>query len=168
MRVLGIDPGTATTGYGVVEERDDRVVALSYGVITTPTRWELARRLQEIYCQLQVLLHEWRPESAAVEEIFFSKNVRSALAVGHARGVVLLTLANADVPIHEYKPSEVKEAVTGYGAASKGQMQLMVQHLLGLAQIPDPDDVADALALAICDLHFSRWRALSVCSSGSP
>ncbi|MGC8879769.1 MAG: crossover junction endodeoxyribonuclease RuvC [Anaerolineae bacterium] len=166
MRVLGIDPGTATTGYGIVEEHGDRIVALSYGVITTPTCWELARRLQEIYRQLRALLHEWQPESAAVEEIFFNKNTRTALAVGQARGVVLLALADADVPIHEYKPSTVKEAITGYGAASKGQMQLMVQHLLGLSQIPGPDDAADALALAICDLHFSRWRALSVLSSG--
>lgn len=162
MRVLGIDPGTATTGYGLVEERGDQIVALDYGVITTSARWELAQRLQEIYRQLRRLISEWRPESAAVEEIFFSKNARTALAVGQARGVVLLALADADVPIHEYKPSEVKEAVTGYGAASKEQMQRMVQHLLGLAEMPGPDDAADALALAICDLHFSRWRVLSV------
>ncbi len=161
MRVLGIDPGTATTGYGLVEGHGDRIVALSYGVITTPAHWELAHRLQEIYRQLRALLSEWRPESAAVEEIFFSKNVRTALAVGQARGVVLLALADANIPIREYKPSEVKEAVTGYGAASKEQMQRMVQHLLGLEQIPGPDDAADALALAICDFHFSRWRVLA-------
>ncbi|MGQ9502110.1 MAG: crossover junction endodeoxyribonuclease RuvC [Anaerolineae bacterium] len=166
MRVLGIDPGTATTGYGLVEGHGDRIVALSYGVITTPSRWELARRLQEIYRQLRTLVNEWQPESAAVEEIFFSKNARTALTVGQARGVVLLALADADVPVHEYKPSEVKEAITGYGAASKGQMQLMVQHLLGLTQIPSPDDAADALALAICHLHFSRWLALSKRSGG--
>lgn len=161
MRVLGIDPGTATTGYGLVEECGDQIVALGYGVIITSARWGLAHRLQEIYRQLRTLVSEWRPESAAVEEIFFSKNARTALAVGQARGVVLLALADANVPIHEYKPSEVKEAVTGYGAASKEQMQRMVQHLLGLAEIPGPDDAADALALAICDLHFSRWRVLS-------
>lgn len=166
MRVLGIDPGTATTGYGLVEGHGDRIVALSYGVITTSSRWELARRLQEIYRQLRTLVNEWQPESAAVEEIFFSKNARTALAVGQARGVVLLALADAGVPVHEYKPSEVKEAITGYGAASKGQMQLMVQHLLGLTQIPSPDDAADALALAICHLHFSRWLALSKRNGG--
>ena len=166
MRVLGIDPGTATTGYGIVEECGDRAVALSYGVITTPAHWELARRLQQIYRQLRALLQEWRPDGAAVEEIFFSKNARTALAVGHARGVVLLALADADVPVHEYKPSAVKETITGYGAASKGQMQQMVQHLLGLTQIPSPDDAADALALALCHLHFSRWLALSSQNGG--
>ncbi len=161
MSVLGVDPGTATTGYGIVEEQGDRIVALNYGVVITPARWGLAQRLQEIYRQLRVLVDEWRPESAAVEELFFSKNARTALAVGHARGVVLLALADAGVPVYEYKPAQVKEAITGYGAAPKEQMQLMVQRLLGLAQIPSPDDAADALALAICHVHSVRWRSLT-------
>ena len=163
MRVLGIDPGTAITGYGVVERDGDHLVALSHGVITTPADWPLAQRLQEIYRQLRALAAEWRPESAAVEEIFFSKNARTALMVGHARGVVLLALADAGLPIQEYKPAEVKEAATGYGAAPKRQVQLMVQHLLGLDEPPGPDDAADALAVAICHVHSARWRSLLTC-----
>lgn len=161
MRVLGTDPGIAITGYGVVESSGDHLVALTYGVVTTPPTWSLPQRLQEIYARLRELVAEWRPESAAVEELFFSKNARTALTVGHARGVILLALADAGVSIHEYKPAEVKGAVTGYGAAPKAQVQLMVQHLLGLAVMPQPDDAADALAMAICHTHSARWQELT-------
>jgi crossover junction endodeoxyribonuclease RuvC len=161
VRVLGTDPGTAITGYGVVEGDADHLVAVTYGVITTPAHWPLAQRLQEIYRQLHALVSEWRPESAAVEELFFSKNARTALMVGHARGVVLLALADAGLTVHEYKPAEVKQSVTGYGAAPKQQVQIMVQHLLGLSEVPTPDDAADALAVAICHFHCARWRALA-------
>ncbi len=161
MRVLGTDPGTASTGYGIIEGDGDRLVALTCGVITTPADWDLPRRLQEIYRKLSALVSEWRPDSAAVEELFFSKNARTALTVGHARGVALLALADAGLVVHEYKPAEIKEAVSGYGAAPKQQVQLMVQHLLGLEEPPRPDDAADALALAICHLHSARWRSLT-------
>jgi crossover junction endodeoxyribonuclease RuvC len=160
VRVLGTDPGTAITGYGVVESDGNQLIALTYGVITTPSDWSLSRRLQEIHRRLQDVIAQWHPDGVAVEELFFSKNARTALAVGHARGVALLAFAEAGLPVHEYKPAEVKEAVTGYGAAPKGQVQRMVQHLLGLEVLPQPDDAADALAVAICHAHSARWRAL--------
>lgn len=161
MRVLGIDPGTAITGYGVVEGEDDNLNLVTYGAITTPANQPLAQRLQQIYRELRALISEWGPETAAVEELFFSKNVRTALAVGHARGVALLALIEAGLPIQEYKPAEVKQAVVGYGNAPKGQVQGMVQLLLGLDEIPRPDDAADALAVAICHFHSARWRSLA-------
>ncbi len=161
MRVLGIDPGTAITGYGVVEGEGSDLRTVTHGVVTTPADWALPQRLQEIYTRLRRLASEWQPDSAAVEELFFSKNARTALMVGHGRGVVLLALADAGLSIHEYKPAEVKEAVTGYGSAPKQQVQTMVQQLLGLSEIPRPDDAADALAVAICHLHSARWRSLA-------
>jgi crossover junction endodeoxyribonuclease RuvC len=161
LRVLGIDPGTAITGYGVVEGEGDSLVLATYGTITTPANQPLTRRLQQIYRELQALINEWAPESAAVEELFFSKNARTALAVGHARGVALLALANGGLPTEEYKPAEIKQAVAGYGNAPKAQVQGMVQLLLSLDDIPRPDDAADALAVAICHFHSARWRSLA-------
>ncbi len=160
MRVLGIDPGTAITGYGVIEGEEDSLTLVVYGTITTPSHQPLPQRLQQIYRGLQALIAEWQPESAAVEDLFFSKNARTALAVGHARGVALLALADAGLPIREYKPAEVKQAVAGYGGAPKEQVQGMVQLLLGLDEIPRPDDAADALAVAICHFHSARWQSL--------
>lgn len=161
MRVLGIDPGTASTGYGVVEGQENTLSLVSYGVITTPSKWLLPQRLQHIYCQLRAMIDSWQPESAAIEELFLSKNARTALAVGHARGVALLALADAGLPVEEYKPAEVKQAIAGYGSAPKAQVQAMVQQLLQLAVLPTPDDAADALAVAICHLHSARWRLLA-------
>ncbi len=161
MRVLGIDPGTAITGYGVVEGESDSLILTTYGAITTPASQPLSQRLQQIYRELRALIAEWRPDSGAVEELFFSKNVRTALAVGQARGVALLALSDAGLSIQEYKPAEVKQAVAGYGAAPKEQVQAMVQLLLGLDDIPRPDDAADALAVAICHLHSARWQSLT-------
>lgn len=160
MRVLGIDPGTAITGYGVVEGEGDSLALTAYGAITTPANQPLAQRLQHIYRELQALIAEWHPDSAAVEELFFSKNARTALSVGHARGVALLALTEAGLPIQEYKPAEVKQAVAGYGNAPKQQVQGMVQLLLSLDEIPRPDDAADALAVAICHFHSARWQSL--------
>ena len=160
MRVLGIDPGTAITGYGVVEGEGDSLSLTTYGAITTPANQPLAQRLQHIYRELRAVITEWHPESAAVEELFFSKNARTALSVGHARGVALLALTEAGLPIQEYKPAEVKQAVAGYGNAPKQQVQGMVQLLLSLDDIPRPDDAADALAVAICHFHSARWQAL--------
>jgi crossover junction endodeoxyribonuclease RuvC len=160
LRVLGIDPGTAITGYGVIEGEGDNLSLTTYGAITTPANQPLAQRLQHIYRELRALIVEWHPDSAAVEELFFSKNARTALSVGHARGVALLALTEAGLPLQEYKPAEIKQAVAGYGNASKQQVQGMVQLLLGLDEMPRPDDAADALAVAICHFHSARWQAL--------
>ncbi len=160
MRVLGIDPGTAITGYGVIEGEGDSLVVTTYGAVTTPASQPLAQRLQHIYRELRALIAEWHPDSAAVEELFFSKNARTALSVGHARGVALLALTEAGLPIQEYKPAEVKQAVAGYGNAPKQQVQGMVQLLLNLDEMPRPDDAADALAVAICHFHSARWQSL--------
>ncbi|MFW6082978.1 MAG: crossover junction endodeoxyribonuclease RuvC [Chloroflexota bacterium] len=166
-RVLGVDPGTATTGYGVVEQRGNRLKALASGVIRTDADQSTPARLQVIHRQLQTLATEWRPEEAAVEELFFSNNVRTAMSVGQARGVAILALADAGLPVAEYTPLAVKQAVTGYGRADKAQMQEMVRMLLGLSEIPRPDDAADALAVAICHLHSARLRALAEDPSAS-
>jgi crossover junction endodeoxyribonuclease RuvC len=157
---LGIDPGTAITGYGVIEGEGDSLVMTTYGAVTTPANQPLAQRLQHIYRELRALIMEWQPDSAAVEELFFSKNARTALSVGHARGVALLALTEAGLPIQEYKPAEVKQAVAGYGNAPKQQVQGMVQLLLNLDEVPRPDDAADALAVAICHFHSARWQSL--------
>jgi crossover junction endodeoxyribonuclease RuvC len=158
--VLGIDPGTATTGYAVVGQEDD-LYLVTYGVITTSAKWALPERLLAIHQQLSSLIQQHQPTEVAVEELFFSKNARTAMSVGHARGVVLLAAAQAGLPIAHYKPAEVKQAVAGYGGADKRQVQDMVRLLLGLDRVPTPDDAADAVAVAICHLHSARLRHLS-------
>lgn len=161
MLIIGVDPGTATTGYGLVrEEEDGSVQVVAYGVIATPATLPLAERLLELKRQLSEILLLHRPDSAAVEKLFFQRNVRTALNVGQGRGVVLLALAEAGLPVAEYTPLEIKQAVAGYGGADKVQVQQMVRALLELPEIPRPDDAADALAVAICHLHSSRIRAL--------
>jgi crossover junction endodeoxyribonuclease RuvC len=157
---LGIDPGTATTGYGLVCEQDDRLVLVACGVITTAAGQALPLRLQAIYQGLTDLVRRFQPGAAAVEELFFSRNARTALAVGHARGVTLLALADAGLPIAEYKPMQVKQAIAGYGGADKQQVQEMVRLLLDLDRVPQPDDAADALAIAICHIHAARMAEL--------
>ena len=167
MRILGLDPGTAITGYGVIDllpGGDVRVVA--YGVLRTPARQPLPQRLRQLYNALQDLLTLHRPAEAAVEKLFFQRNVTTAMAVGQARGVALLALAQHDIPVAEYAPNEVKEAVTGYGSADKQQVQRMVQALLGLAERPRPDDAADALAVALCHAQHARFAALSESGGG--
>jgi crossover junction endodeoxyribonuclease RuvC len=159
MRVLGIDPGTATTGYGVVEENRGELRALAFGAIRTPADQPLPTRLQAIYRGVKKLALEWEPSTAAVEELFFSSNVRTAMSVGQARGVALLALADAGLSVAEYTPLTVKQAITGYGSADKAQMQEMIRLLLGLAEPPKPDDAADALAVAICHLNSAHLAA---------
>ena len=161
MLVLGIDPGTATTGYGLVRDVDDGPVAVAYGVILTPAGAPMPQRLVSIYHQLKQLLALHRPDSGAVEKLFFARNVSTAMTVGQARGVALLALAEAGLSIGEYNPRDVKQAVAGYGAADKPQMQAMVQAILNLAEMPRPDDAADALAVAICHLHSARLASLT-------
>lgn len=153
MRTIGIDPGTASMGWGVVDELGGALRSVTYGVLTTPANQEPARRLLLLYQELTKLLETYHPAAAAIEELFFSRNVTTALAVGQARGIALLTLAQAGVPIYEYKPRVVKQAVAGYGAADKRQMQEMVRLTLNLETIPRPDDAADALAIAICHAY---------------
>ena len=160
MLVLGIDPGTAITGYGLVREDEAGLTLVDYGVITTAAGRPLPERLQVIYQGLADVAREHQPQQAAVEELFFSRNVRTALSVGHARGVTLLALADAGLAIHEYKPLEIKQAITGYGGAGKQQMQEMVRLLLNLDTVPEPDDAADAVAVAVCHIHSARMKAL--------
>ena len=160
MLVLGVDPGTAITGYGLVREEEAGLTLVHYGVITTAAGLPLPERLQAIYRGLAAVAREHQPGQAAVEELFFSRNARTALSVGHARGVVLLALADAGIPIHEYKPLEIKQAVTGYGSAGKQQVQEMVRLLLDLDHVPQPDDAADAVAVAVCHIHSARMAAL--------
>jgi crossover junction endodeoxyribonuclease RuvC len=160
MRILGIDPGTATVGYGVIEECDGRLTAVTYGVIRTPARLHTAGRLQHIYREINRLIATYRPDTAGVEELFFGRNITSAFMVGQARGVLLLALANAGIPTGEYSPPKIKEAVSGYGKASKEQVQFMVQSILTLDEIPRPDDAADGLAVAIA--HYQHHRYLDL------
>ncbi len=162
MIVLGIDPGTATTGFGLVgEDAAGEVYLVRYGVIQTPARTPMPERLHQLYDEVSALLREAAPAAVAVEELFFNRNVTTALTVGQARGVVLLAAAQAGLPVYEYKPAEVKQALVGYGRADKQQMQEMVRLMLGLTDIPRPDDAADAVAVAICHLHSQRLRRLA-------
>lgn len=155
---LGIDPGTATTGYGLVRVLPDGgLVGVAFGVISTPKDASAAARLEMLYKGLTELLNLHHPDTAAVEKLFFQRNVSTAIAVGQARGVVLLSLQQADLEVFEYTPNEVKQAVAGYGSAEKRQVQEMVRTLLGLPEIPKPDDAADALAIAITHLNTKRY-----------
>ncbi len=157
MLSLGIDPGTASLGYGVVSESEDGTLeCLAFGVIRTKAGEPMPQRLRHIHEELRRIITEHQPDRAAVEELFFARNVSTALTVAQARGVVLLTLQEANLPIAEYKPNMIKQAICGYGGADKAQMQEMVRLLLGLEATPRPDDAADALAVAIADLHSYR------------
>ena len=150
MRILGIDPGVATIGFGLVEAERGRQRLLRYGVITTPAGIPLSSRLWQISQDMSALLSQLKPDEAAVEELFFSKNITTGIAVAHGRGVILLELERSGIPVYEYTPMQVKQAVAGYGGADKRQVMLMTQRLLKMKEIPRPDDAADALALAIC------------------
>lgn len=161
MVVLGVDPGTALCGFGVVEEGEGgRLRLLDHGVIATPAGLPLAERLRCIHEGLTRLLARYRPTAVAVEELFFARNARTALSVGQARGVALLAAAQAGAPVYEYTPRQVKQAVVGYGSAPKAQVQEMVRLVLGLETAPEPDDAADAVAIAICHLHSARLAEL--------
>ncbi len=155
---LGIDPGTATTGYGLVRLlQDGGLEAVTFGVIVTPPSTPAHQRLLMLYRDLQELISLHRPDTCAVEKLFFQRNVSTAIAVGQARGVVMLAIAEAGIDVAEYTPNEVKQAVVGYGSAQKRQVQEMVRTLLLLPEIPKPDDAADALAIAITHLHTKRY-----------
>ncbi len=156
MIILGIDPGTAMLGWGLVERTGSRLRAVDYGVISTPSDMPLPERLEAIYLSLTDLIELHAPALMGVERLFFTKNVQTAFAVGQARGVVLLAAAIHGIEIREATPNEVKVATAGHGSASKDQVQRMVQAVLGLAELPTPDDAADALAIAICVAHRER------------
>lgn len=159
--VIGVDPGTATTGYGVIrEDVEGDLQALDYGVVTTPSEWDEPRRLMSIYQRLQEIVETYQPDSCAVENIYFQRNVKTAIKVGQGRGAALIAMATAQLPLGEYTPSEIKQAVVGYGNADKNQVQQMVKLLLHMDELPQPDDAADALAVAICHLHTSRRSEL--------
>ena len=160
--VLGIDPGTAITGYGVVgRTADDAFVLLACGVIRTAAETPMAQRLLELHTDLRALIAEFKPDVMAVEKLFFGRNVTTAITVGQARGAILLAAALAGLEIAEYTPAEIKQAVSGYGNADKQQIQQMVQYLLNLDDIPRPDDAADGVAVALCHLQSARYRALT-------
>ena len=160
MVILGIDPGYAIGGDGAVEYRQGRLRPLGYGAITTPAGIPLQKRLLEIHQDMLTLVDQFQPEAASVEELFFNTNVTTGIAVGHARGVILLALAQRNVPFFEYTPAQVKQAVTGYGRAEKRQVMEMTRSLLKLKKIPRPDDAADALAAAVCHAHSAASRML--------
>ena len=150
MIILGIDPGVATIGFGVIRAERGKNTLLQYGVITTPAGLPLSTRLVRINDDMEQLIRQFKPDEIAIEELFFSKNITTGISVAHGRGVILLAAERLGVPIYEYTPMQVKQAVVGYGGAEKRQVMLMTQRLLGMKQIPRPDDAADALAIAIC------------------
>lgn len=159
MLILGIDPGTATTGYGLINKQSRRFRLVDYGVIKTSAKQPGYIRLQSLYGRLKKLLERYEPAAVAVEQLFFNTNVTTAMSVGQARGVILLAAAETDVDIGEYTPLQIKQALTGYGRASKVQIQQMVKVMLGMDKVPKPDDAADALAVAICHANSSLMAA---------
>jgi len=164
MRILGIDPGSVVTGYGIVDFDQGSTEIVTCGVIRAPARKPFPQRLKAIYSGIDELISSYHPDQAAIEDLFYAENVKSALRMGHARGVVLLAVARHDIPISEYSPREIKMAVAGNGAASKEQVRRMVQALLSMAAAPEKMDTSDALAVALCHFHRvtgagSRMRA---------
>jgi crossover junction endodeoxyribonuclease RuvC len=158
VRVLGLDPGTATTGYGVIETKGARLHHVAHGAILTPAGQAFALRLKTIHEETARLIDTYAPDSVALEKVYFSRNVTTGIAVAQARGVIALAAVQANKPIGEFSPLEVKNAVVGYGKAAKQQVQDMVKILLNLDARPKPDDAADALALAICQIHSAKFR----------
>lgn len=166
MLTLGIDPGVSATGYGLVKKRGEDLALVEYGVITPGSESPPAQRLKVICDRLEEIIVRHRPTDVAVERLFFSRNARSALAVGEARGVALLAAAKHDLPVYEYTPLEVKESLVGYGRATKGQIQEMVRVLLGLDSMPQPNHAADALAVAICHRYSIQVERALEASKG--
>jgi len=164
MRVLGIDPGTLTMGYGLIEEADDELRALDYGVLTAPSRMPPAERLHRLYLKLMQVVTRYKPDEVAVEEPFVAQNVggnaRSALALGRAEAVAMLVAAGNNIPIYTYAPAKIKQSVTGNGGSDKEQIQRMVCIHLNLAKTPQPHDAADALAIALCHIQERRLARL--------
>ena len=162
MVILGIDPGYATVGYGVIEYNGKGFRTLDYGAVTSPANLPFPRRLEMIFEGITELIDKFKPDAVSVEELFFNTNLKTGIAVAHARGVILLAIQKCGIPFFEYTPLQVKQSVVGYGRAEKMQVMLMTKSLLGLEKIPRPDDAADALALAICHAHASRSHLLGL------
>jgi len=162
MRILGIDPGTIAMGYGVLESRDDEITLIDYGVLNTPARSPIGERLSYLYNKLVEIILKSQPDAVAIEQPFVAKNAKSALAIGRAQAIAILAAANKGIPAYEYTPTQIKQRVANYGASSKEQIQEMVRLQLGLAQVPQPSDAADALAVALChlsEIHLSNLLA---------
>ena len=155
MRILGIDPGIATVGFGVLDADKNRQKLVSCGVITTPAHTPLSSRLDQIYTDLEELIRVYRPDAMSVEELFFNTNITTGISVAHGRGVILLCAYRCGLSVFEYTPLQVKQAVVGYGRAEKKQVQDMVRRILNLPSVPKPDDAADAVALALCHARSS-------------
>jgi len=162
MLALGIDPGTAICGYGLVNSIGSKLIPIHYGAVQTASTSEMSLRLLKIFTELNQVIADCRPDVVAIEQLFFNKNVKTALSVGQARGVIMLVAAQNNLPILEYTPLQVKQAVVGYGHADKQQVAYMIMRLLGIKEQPKPDDITDALAVAICAIHSSAnsssWR----------
>ena len=156
MRILGIDPGIATVGFGLIESQGHRLSLLNCGVITTPAHTSLSSRLDRIYDDLSELISAFSPDAIACEELFFNTNITTGISVAHGRGVILLACYKAGIPTFEYTPLQVKQAVVGYGLADKKQVMDMTKRLLKLKAVPRPDDAADALAIALCHAHHRQ------------
>jgi len=160
MRILGIDPGIAIVGYGVVDKEGNRYKTVAYDAVTTKAHTPLEERLEIVYNGIVELIKEYRPDAMSIEELFFNNNAKTALTVGQARGVIILAAVQNHVPVYEYTPLQVKQALTGYGRASKTQIQQMMKSMLGLSEVPKPDDVADALAIAVCHGNSIRFNSI--------
>lgn len=160
MKILGIDPGTHVMGWGVVESDGDNVSAVDFGAIKVPDRLKAAEKLNHLYNELLKVIRKHRPDAVAVEQPFVAKNIHSAFMVGRAQSVALLAAAGKGIPAYEYTPAQVKQRVANYGASSKEQVQEMVRLELGMAQVPEPNDAADALAVALCHAHEIRMNDL--------
>ena len=155
MRILGIDPGYGITGFGLIDAQRGSTQLLGCGAITTPAGMDFSARLEIIYEDMRQLLEKAKPEAVAIEELFFGQNVTTGIGVAQSRGVILLAIRQAGVPVYAYKPMQVKQAVVGYGNATKHQVQDMTKRILGLSQMPKPDDAADAIAIALCHARSS-------------
>ena len=158
MKILGIDPGYAILGYGIIDMKGNQFSVIHYGAITTDSKMDMPDRLKCIYSSLMEIISEHQPETASIEELFFNNNAKTALMVGQARGVAMLACVNSGLPIGEYTPLQIKQALVGYGRAEKKQVQTMVKSILNLNEIPKPDDTADALAAAICHGNCANYN----------
>lgn len=158
MRILGIDPGYAIVGWGVIDSDGNRSRPVAYGAVTTPAEYKMPARLEEIYTEIKKIIEEYKPDAVSIEELFFNSNAKTAIMVGQARGVLLLAAERSRIPIFEYTPLQVKQAIVGYGRADKNQVQQMVKLLLNLTSVPKPDDTADALGMALCHAHTYNFR----------
>ncbi len=167
MRILGIDPGLGTTGYGIIEKQGENLKYLTFGGISKSAKANFTQNLLAIYQKIHQIILEFEPDCCAVENIFYHQNKKTAIVMGHVRGVAMLAAAQSGIPIHEYSPREVKLSIVGLGAASKPQVQAMVKNILRMTEVPQPEDAADALAVAICHIHRMKMAEIRKQHRGS-